>query len=576
MINLGSPNVSTSTEPIARDSPTRVANVQVPWVRLQLLVTSIVVFAWLLFATSYRNFFLDEWAFIEQRRPWDVNLFLLPHGDHWSTLPILLWKTLFVTVGIRRHVPYEAALLLVHVAVVFLLFTLIRRRSGDLLAFGAALVMLVLGSGSDEIVWAFQVAWAGSVAFGLVAMLLLDGDPPFRSRLIPVTAAILCSLMCSSVGLAFLAAIGAELLADGRRRRFLLALVLPAAAFGVWFLIYDTGRPGFLGTSGDFLQGATQWGYIGDFVRFAVTGIAASVRGVTGATGVLGAVLALLVTFLIANDIRRRAEPWQFGMLAGLLFFFMLIAAGRVQFGISFATQTRYVYVGVVFLLPLVAHALREVPWSGLWRPALLVAFAVFVFGNLMQLQAAAVGLKEYMWAVNAELQTVEVFRGAPDMALDRYIDNSVISEMRVNVYLAAIDELGSPVPPATVTTLRQAPSFAVDRVMLNLFGDALTLKADSSRPVQGMSCTDIDTAAGAERDIRVPGGGSLMLQSSNGGDAQLFLGFLAPPVSALHSVQLAPGTPGWIHVPDTGKSMMWQLRIKTGAVGMLRVCGPN
>jgi hypothetical protein len=514
---------------------------------------------------------------VEQRRPWDVNLFLLPHGDHWSTLPILLWKILFVTVGIRSHVTYEAALLLVHVAVVFLLFTLIRRRSGDVLAFGAALVLLVLGSGSDEIVWAFQVAWAGSVAFGLLAMLLLDGDPPFPSRLIPVAAAILCSLMCSSVGLAFLVAIGAELLVDRRRRRFLLALLLPAAAFGVWFVVYDTGRPGFLGTSGDFLQGANQWGYVGDFVRFAVTGVAASVRGMTGATGAVGAVLALLVTFLIANDIRRRAEPWQFGMLAGLLFFFMLIAAGRVQFGISFATQTRYVYVGVVFLLPLVAHALREVPWSGLWRPAVLATFTVFAFGNLMQLQAAAVGLKEYMRAVDAELQTVEVFRGAPDMALDRYIDNSVISEMRVNVYLAAIDELGSPVPPATLATLRQVPSFAVDRVMVNLFGDALTFRADSSRPIQGMACTDIDTASGAATDIRVPSGQSLMLLSSDGGDAQLSLGFVAPPVAApLHTVQLTPGTPGWVRVPDTGKSMVWQLRIKTGAVGMLRVCGPN
>jgi hypothetical protein len=264
-------------------------------------------------------------------------------------------------------------------------------------------------------------------------------------------------------------------------------------------------------------------------------------------------------------------------MVAGLLFFFTLIATGRVQFGVSFATQTRYVYVGVVFLLPLVTHALQGIPWRGLWRPALLAAFAVCLLGNLLQLQTAAVGLKEYMRAVNAELQTVEVFRGAPDMALEHYIDNSVISEMRANVYLAAIDELGSPVPPASTTTLQQGPPFAVDRVMVNLFGDALTLKADASRSMQGMSCRNVDSTSGSAVDLRVPSGGSLMVQSSKGGDIQLSLGLFDPPTSdPLHKMQLLPETPSWVHLPDTGKPVVWQPRIKTGAVGMVRLCGPE
>jgi hypothetical protein len=75
--------------------------------------------------------------------------------------------------------------------------------------------------------------------------------------------------------------------------------------------------------------------------------------------------------------------------------------------------------------------------------------------------------------------------------------------------------------------------------------------------------------------DLKVASGESLMLQSSKGGDAQLFLGFAAPPASdPIHKVQLPAATQGWVHVPDTGKPVVWQLRITTGAVGMVRVCG--
>jgi hypothetical protein len=540
-----------------------------------LIVLSAIVGAWILYATSYRNFFLDEWAFIEQRRPWQLELFLLPHADHWSTLPILLWKLLFITVGIRSHVPYEAALLVVHVAAVFLLFTLVRRRSGDLLALGSALILLVLGSGSDEIVWAFQVAWAGSVAFGLLAMLLLDGDPPFPSRVIPVAGAILCSLMCSGVGLAFMVAIGAQLLADGQRRRFLLALTVPAATFLQWFVTFDTGRPGSLGTSAGFLQGANGWDYVARLVRFVVTGIGASIRGVTGTQGIPAIALGSVLTFLTAWDVQRRKEPWQIGMVAGFLFFFTLVASGRVQFGIEFATQTRYVYVGAVFVLPLVAHALGRIPWRGLWRPTLLTVLAVCIVGNAIQLQAAAVSLRGYMQVVNAELQTAEVFRGAPEMAVDHFIDNTVISAMSAATYFEAISELGSPVPPATTATLGHLPSFAVDRVMVNLFGDALRFNV-GSRSIQGMSCRDIDSTTGSTMDLKVPSGASVILESSKGGDAWLFLGFEALPHDPLQSVRLQPATPGWVHLPDTGKPVVWLLRITTGAVGVVRVCAPN
>jgi hypothetical protein len=557
----------------------RVGEIRSPWLFRSLIVLSVLVSAAVLYLTRYRTFFYDEWAFVVSRRPWQLDVFTLSHGGHWSTIPILIWKLLFITVGLRSHVPYEAALLVVHVVAVSLLFLLVQRRSGDLPAFAAALTLLVLGSGADEIVWAFQLAWVGSVAFGLLAMLLLEGKPPFPSRLVAVSAALLCSLMCSSVGVAFMAAVGAELFADRSRRRFLLGLVVPGAAFVGWFAAFDTGRfSGAPGISGSFLHGAKGWSYIVALADFVRTGLQAATAGVFGLTG-LGALPLVALTALLAwHFYRRRAvTSWQVGLLAGVLFWFVLIGLGRVQLGIAQAAETRYVYVAAVFLLPVVADAASMLPWRGLTRPALTILVIFFLIGNVTQLVDQALSLGEFMRYETAELQTVDVFRGAPDMTTNRYVDNGILPQLLVKDYLAATNELGSPVPPATVATLRQLPPIAVDRVMLNLFGDALTVSSDNSRSVQGMSCQTVEAPTENTMDLQVTDEQTIMLRSSSNGDAALFLSFLNPPGrEPLKLLPLQAGAQEWVHVPNTGKEITWQLRIQLRAAGTVRVCTPG
>jgi hypothetical protein len=556
----------------------RLGDVKSRWALPVLIGVSAVVAAWVLYLTSYKNFFYDEWSFISSRRPWQLNALLLPHNGHWTTLPILLWKLLFVTVGLRSHLPYQAALLAVHIAAVCLLFALIRRRSGDIPALGSAVILLVLGSGADDIVWAFQVTAVGSVAFGLLAMLLLEGDPPFPGRLAPVSVALLCSLMCSSVGLAFLVAVAAELLADRRRRRFMLVLALPTVAFAEWFLALDTGLvQGSSGVSQDLLHGATGFSYIVDTTRFVVRGLGASAAGVFGAPEIAGIALlvALIVLVALNWNSTRRVESWQIGSFAGFLFFFALIAFGRVQLGTDLASQTRYVYVGVVFLLPLFADALRALPWSGLWRPALVATFMVCILGNVVRLHDVAVSQLDFMRTENAELQTVQVFRGAPDMAAEHYIDDTTMPQLRADTYLAASDELGSPVPPATTESLRQLPSYAVDRVMLNLFGSAVVLGAGGSISNQNLPCRSVDASTGSTMDLQVADGHSVMLQSVGAGDASLYLSFLGPPPEQPQwHIHLEPSSPAWVHLPETGKHMNWRLRVQTTKVGVVLVCG--
>jgi hypothetical protein len=530
----------------------------------------------MLYITSYKDFYFDEWDFIISRRPWTLQIFILPRFYYMSAIPILVWKLLFVVVGLRSYVPYEATLLLTDIAAVLLLFALIRRRSGDLPAFAAALTLLVFGGGSYDIVFAFQICFVGAIAFGLLAMLLIQDASHFARRVIAISLALTAGLMCHVLELAFIVAIFIEVGIDPRRRRLLLALVAPVVALLAWYLAFDTGSiAGTPGVSTELLRGPAGLALVAGLVGFVLAGAEATAAAVFGFGVQVGvAALALLAGLITWTWGRQgKIESWQLGMVAGLLTFFLLTGLGRLQFGASYASQTRYIYVGAVFLLPLIAHAARELPWRGIWRPALSLVFAAILVANVVQLGDAARSQVELMTVENAELQTVEYFRSAPDMSMGNLIDASTMWALHAGEYLAARDELGSPVPPLTASNLPNLPSWAVDRVMVNLFGDALTVSSSSSEALS-LPCRNVDSSTASTLAFQVPDSQTILLQSSRSGYADLSLGFLNPPASpSLKRVDLQASKPLFLRLPNTGKPAVWQLWIRTTDVGELRVC---
>ena len=547
-----------------------------------LIAASVLVSAIVLYLTSYTTFFYDEWDFVFQYRPGQSTSIFLGHNEHWSTIPILLWKLLLRVVGLRIHWPYEVAALVAHCLSVLLLFALVRRRSGDLPAFAAALMLLVLGSGGMDIVWAFQFGWTASVAFGLFAMLLVDG-PGFRGRLPLVSLALLASLMCSGVGLGFLVAVGAQLLVDARRRRFLVALVLPVAAYGLWFLAYGAELPG---TPGALCSTCTATGLAGDFpapisiayassvLNFVLTGLQASAAGVAGWPGA-EIFLPLFAVLIGVHWYRQgKVEPWQIGLVAGLVAQFLLIALVRVRIGVSSAAESRYVYIGAVYLLPLIVDAARELPWYHAWRPVLVAVFVVGLYLNGTLLRDSALSQVELMQFEKADLQTMEVFRDAPDMSLDQSPDANFMPQVTALTYFPAIDQLGSPVPKATIASLRLSRADAVDETLRRLFGPAITATADNQRSVAGLACTS-DPVNGSQT-LRVASGKSLMLQSTQDADATVLLGYLSMPTpEPAKQVHLQAGVREWLHMPDTGQPIVWLVDISTTATGAVTLCSP-
>ena len=151
--------------------------------RLFLLAAAVaaVVLLWL---GAGLTFFADEWAFIEVRSLGDPSTWFTPHNEHWSTLPILLYRSLVESVGLGSYMPYLAVLIGLHLVVATLAFALVRRSCGSWLALAAGVVVLFLGNGFENLYWAFQIGFVGSLALGLAAILVLDAPDPTRRRAI--------------------------------------------------------------------------------------------------------------------------------------------------------------------------------------------------------------------------------------------------------------------------------------------------------------------------------------------------------------------------------------------------------
>ena len=97
-----------------------------------------------------------------------------------------------------------------------------RAGVGPWIASAAAALFMLFGAGDENIVWAFQMGFVGSLVFGLTQLLLADHDGPIARRDWLALLAGLAGLLCSGVGVTMVVVVGLATLArrgwraDGR------------------------------------------------------------------------------------------------------------------------------------------------------------------------------------------------------------------------------------------------------------------------------------------------------------------------------------------------------------------------
>jgi hypothetical protein len=414
------------------------SEVRIPHARLIVAIAALAVCTALLWLTRGFTFYFDEWDFILTAPDTTPLSYLQPHNLHPVMLPRVIYAAMLSTIGLRTYLPYMGVLLALHATSALLLFELVRRRAGDLVGLACAAILLVLGAGWENLLWAFQLAFVGSVASGLGMLLALEGAPS-RRRMPLVTALLTASLMFSGIGLFFGVAAAVRLAATKDRRRQLAWLAPVAIAFGAWFLAFGRyGGPPSIATTANLLA----------VPLYALWGLGASAAGLIGAGGLLG--LALLLLAVGAAGFawwRGGVDPLALGAAAGLVTFYVVTGVSRAQLGYEQSGAGRYVYEGAIFWLILLADAARRLPWRGTWRPAIVACLFLACFANSVVLYTFVAGKTIQMQRAVADLQALAAERSDPCLNPNGAVDVLVMPQVtRPALYYRAIDRYGDPV----------------------------------------------------------------------------------------------------------------------------------
>ncbi len=329
------------------------------WPEVPIAAVGIAWMYWLA-VSSGQWFFADEWDFIATRsRPplsdlgAVADMLLTPHNEHWSTLPILVYRAVFGVVGLRAYWPYLVVLYAFHLIVVALLVRLLRRSGVPVVmrCFAVA-IFVVYGAGAENLLWAFQFAWMGACIAGLLLAEIVDVAPGSLtgSRLVLAWFVGIAGLMCAGVGVSMVAAgVVVALLRHGWRRSALVGVV-PAVTQVAWTIAY--------GRNAQPVE--TRWTSVPyKAVAYSWRAITTTFDRTLGLPG-LGVLVVVALLIFVAREATtiRHTHASVLGLAAAALPFLGLVAVGRVE--VDNPNASRYSYVLFVLLAPLTFVAMAR------------------------------------------------------------------------------------------------------------------------------------------------------------------------------------------------------------------------
>ncbi len=337
-----------------RLTPTRVARLHGAALLVGLLVAGgiLVLFARRLY------FFGDDWAHLLARgttSQLDYGL-LTPHNEHWSTVPILLYRAMFAVFGLDHYLAFAVPVILVHLALSALLYAvLVRLGAGRGPALVVALVLAFYGGGAEDTLWDFQVGFIGPLLTAFAAIWVWIRWPSRAWSVAAVVALLQIGLMCSGNGISGVVLVVAFVLLTSGFRYAVAVGVVPTLIYVWWYLAYAREVPNIEVTdNSDYLT----------IPEYVWTGL---VHAFDKVSGIDGAGPALLIGLMVAPFVIRGADPRLRALAcAGVVTAFVqfgLQASTRVSLGVGQALADRYTYLVLVFFCPSLAMV---VAW--LWR----------------------------------------------------------------------------------------------------------------------------------------------------------------------------------------------------------------
>jgi len=410
------------------------------------------------------TFFADEWAVIAERSV-SLESFLRPFNEHWLGVTTVVYRLVLGAIGMSTYIPYLALLALLHVIVVLEVYVLARRMTSPALAAMAAIIIAFFGSGFENLFWAMQMGFVGTIAMGLGAVILLDGQPS-RARVVAATGLLMVGVMTSGFGLFMLAFAGLDLLLDPRRRRLVLALLVPAAVYLGWYVVY--GRSGVATAREPFTLDA-----ILSVPSFVLDGVGTAFGSVVGIGPFLGRAAAIaLAVALIVRLIRRQPVPSRaLACFGAILVQYGILGLIRAQLFEGAAEYSRYAYLSGIFallgILSLVGH--RAMPVEPRRR---LVVFAgvagIFTLAVVWNVWLLIEGRVLFAGRADSTRAAIVVATGELPPGVDP--DQAELLDRTITRLREVVAEFGSPLQDSIANGAVQSPSPSlVERVRASI-----------------------------------------------------------------------------------------------------------
>jgi hypothetical protein len=510
--------------------------------------------------------FQDSWELLMNRRGLTVEAFLQPHNEHIVVIPVAITQLLLHLFGMGSATPESVVLTASLATAAALVFVYARRRVGSWLALMAAVLLLFLGPGWQDLLWSFQVGLVGSLLFGVAMLLALDGDGRRSDLAACVFLAIAVGF--SSLGVAFAAGAAVDVLLRRRERGLERAYVVavPLLLYGGWYLGWGNEAESHLSLHNVLVS-----------PLFVFDGLSASVDSLLGlgtiadeavARSRWGPVFLLaLVSLLVYRQRRGPGVPAGIWPVAATAATFWFLAAFNYIPGRE-AYSSRYLYPGAAFVLLLGANLMAGIrPGRRLLLAAAAVTLVVASF-NAVPLREGRDFLRDQTVLTRSGLAALEISSRtvAPSFALTPEVaGTSFLTEIEAAEYLAAVREFGS--PAYTAAELAGAPETAragADVVLANALPVTIETDAAGSQVAwRRRRCTVVGGAAGAGAPPLSLSSGMVEIELARRGPATIRLRRFARRTYPLVTDGLAGGSTTLLRIPRDRSARPWRLRVE-------------
>lgn len=518
----------------------------IPGPPLALLCVGLLgALASLLVQARHLWFFGDEWVFLLDRRFSGTSV-LEPHNEHWSTLPLLVYRIGFHVLGLDHYLIWALLPAALHLTICLLLHALLRRHGfGRWTSVLTALVLAFLcGAIAENPLWVFQIGFLGSAALGTAAVLVLDRWGGTRAGMAATWGVSVLSLMCSGMALPLLLWLGTYTVLRRGLLTALAATVPPAVVYLLWYATYgNDADPSAPSTSVDLV------------LEFSAAGLASLWQLVLRVPETGGIAFLLLLGFSLLAPLPPRTRALALSGMLAAVGTFMLLGVSRSGLGVAAASASRYAYFGVLMTLPAAAVLLDAASRAlqhreATRRTAYAILTAVLVISGIAQTDNFSRARQQMEPALEQRtLGALALARSGEVLLVDQveptYSPDLTTTQLRRPEVAAALDAAG--VTPQGRLDASVALQVAVASSSFEGLARVVGLRGrDVSRttvPLTG--CRKATSVAGAYVDIPPSPGSQLVLVPRSATVPVQMIGSRGQ--SAIRTLTVTPGAPTWL-----------------------------